>query len=575
MHTQPVENGSFQHIPLSLIRVTHNPRKHFDPVKLAELENSIRERGVVQPVSLRPTKDGFFEIMAGGRRYRASVNVYGLENGTIPSYIIDADDAEARKIALVENTQRDDMSPTEEADAAADILTLCNGDKEEAAKQLGWPASKMRNRLALLSLVQEAKDALNERKILLGHAELLAAVPPSQQPIALKTIMDNNLPVHQVKKLLEEVSQQLSSAIFDKAECTSCQYNSEQQASLFSESVGDGHCTNSKCYTEKTTEYLEMLRADLLAEVPSVRIINAGENGFGKIALDGANALIYEQYSACKACSNYGATISAIPGALGAVEKDICFNTECLKKKIAERVDLERKQAEIGGEESLENGLTGEGCPAASPTPKSKTRSKGPTKSGEKKQAVSIHLSPKMQEYRRHVWNSSTQRTLAGDRPLAQAVLLSLLLKGEGRNLSESGVSAVFCQVMGQERIPASKADVCSALVAADQESQARVITGLMVMLIPALQEHVLMELMVWLDVDLSKFWRMDQVFLDILTKSEIESVCSEVGLAEFLGDKFAKASNGKKGDFIKALLESGFDFSGKVPAVLSYIKAQ
>lgn len=578
MQTQQTAQGTFQHIPLALIQVKENPRKYFDQTKMAELENSIRERGVIQPVSVRPTSDGRYELIAGGRRYRASVNVYGLEIGTIPSYVIDVtDDAEAKKIALVENTQRDDMSPTEEADAAAEILSLCNGDREEAAKQLGWPASKMRNRLALLSLVPEVKDALNERRILLGHAELLAAIPPSQQPIALKTILDNNLPVHQVKKLLEEVSQQLSSAIFDKSGCTACQFNSEQQASLFSESVKDGHCTNSKCFTEKIAAHLEMLKADLLTEVPMVRIHNSGENGFGKIALDGANALIFEQYAACKACSHYGATISAIPGSLGAVEKDICFNTECLQGKIAERLELERKQSEaglldtMGSDEGIAGALSGVDHVAERSGPKSKPQINRAPKSGEKKQAISIHLSPKMQEYRRRVWNISTQKSLATDRSLAQSVLLSLLLKGEGRHLSESNVASVFCQVLGKERIPASKADVYSALVAADQESQARIVTGLMVMLIPELEQNVLTELMGWLDVDLRKFWRMGQDFLEIMTKSEVESVAYEVGVATHMGDKFTKAGSGKKGDFIKALLESGYDFTGKVPAVLSY----
>jgi len=152
-------------LPLSKIVKGDNPRRYFDRAKHEELVASIRRRGVLQPILLRP-KEGFFAIVAGERRYRASLEVYGPE-GEIPVVIRDMTDQEALEAAIAENHDRDNASETEQADAAVRVLAACHGDRAEAAKRLGWSRTMFDRRLALAELSEPVKTALDERRMAL------------------------------------------------------------------------------------------------------------------------------------------------------------------------------------------------------------------------------------------------------------------------------------------------------------------------------------------------------------------------------------------------------------------------
>ncbi len=387
-------------IIMSLIAPGRNPRKYFDPIKMAEMETSIREKGVLQPILVRPIEGGF-EIIAGERRYRAALKVYG-EEGNIPAVVQEMSDQEAEEAALIENTIRDDMSPTEEAVAAGRMLEHHNGNREETAAVLGWPISKFTRRLALLNLTEEVMTALNERKILVGHAELLAACPQEKQNKALENILSRNLTVQQVRDLLVKVTTEFSKAIFDTGtNCINCQHNSTKQANLFSTTVEAGRCTNQDCFKKHTAEKIASIKAEVEEEFPNVRLIEVGDPA-NYVALSAAGDLrVGEvQFAACKGCGNYGATVSAIPGSEGRVEKGICFDTACNQKKVAARIKEEKAAAGPGETK------------ATSSTTKS-TADKGKNKSKAAKKAAVSSLSEKVKEYRRKkVWNLVAENEL-------------------------------------------------------------------------------------------------------------------------------------------------------------------
>jgi ParB family chromosome partitioning protein len=152
-----------------------NPRGYFDPAEMTALEDSVKSKGVLQAILVRPRDAGRYEIVAGERRWRAARKVFGDEY-EIPALVRDLDDGEADEAALIENIQRADMSPTEEAEAAAKILGRCQGDRDEASRRLGWSRTTLDKRLALMNCSERVRRALSERRIQLGHAELLAAV---------------------------------------------------------------------------------------------------------------------------------------------------------------------------------------------------------------------------------------------------------------------------------------------------------------------------------------------------------------------------------------------------------------
>lgn len=240
-------------LPLSSIRPGRNPRRYFDQAKHAELVASLRLRGLLQPLLVRPAPagdDGYI-LVAGGRRYRAAQEAFG-DDGEVPVTIREMTDQEALEAAIDENDVRDDTSETEQADAAARVLVACKDDRAEAAKRLGWSPAKLARRLALADLSAAVKSALDERRIKVGHAELLAAVPDDKQDKALDTILSAGLDVAKTRELLMRVTQSLAAAMFDKTECTTCPFNSASQRALFETHVEDGHCTNPGCFQLKS-----------------------------------------------------------------------------------------------------------------------------------------------------------------------------------------------------------------------------------------------------------------------------------------------------------------------------------
>jgi ParB/RepB/Spo0J family partition protein len=248
-------------LPLAKIKPGQNPRRYFDQAKHDELVASLRIRGMLQPILLRPTQiTDEFVIVAGERRHRAALVAFGAD-GEVPVIIRDMTDQEALEAAIDENDIREDASETEQADAAVRVLAACQDVRAEAARRLGWSTAKLDRRLALAHLSEAVKAALDERRIKVGHAELLAVVPADKQDKALDTILKAGLDVAATRAALMQMTQSLGAASFDKSECTTCPFNSASQRALFETHVDDGHCTNPGCFQLKT-EAAEGARAE-------------------------------------------------------------------------------------------------------------------------------------------------------------------------------------------------------------------------------------------------------------------------------------------------------------------------
>lgn len=254
--------------PLSRIKPGSNPRRYFDPKKHAELVASLKLRGILQPLLVRPdpADADFVQIVAGERRHRAAVEAFGAD-GSAPVFIRDMTDSEALEAAIDENDARDDASETEQADAAVRHLAACGDDRAKAARRLGWSRAKLDRRLALANLDEAVKAALDERRIKVGHAELLAVVPPDKQAKALDTILTASLDVSKTREILTRMTQSLAAATFDKTECLTCPFNSGSQRALFETHVDDGHCTNPGCY---------QLKSEAAAETGTTPVVGNG-----------------------------------------------------------------------------------------------------------------------------------------------------------------------------------------------------------------------------------------------------------------------------------------------------------
>ena len=198
------EQGSAGYETLSVDLVgpgDSQPRRTFDEDSLRELADSIRENGVIQPIIVR-RKDGGFEIVAGERRWRAA-RMAGLRR--IPAIIRDASDLDVAELTLVENIQREDLNPLEEAEAYETLARRFSLTHEEISRKTGKTRSAVSNQLRLLGLSDNAKEALVSGKITAGHARaLLAAQSHRDMDSLLAEVMKKDLTVRKTESLAKK-----------------------------------------------------------------------------------------------------------------------------------------------------------------------------------------------------------------------------------------------------------------------------------------------------------------------------------------------------------------------------------
>ncbi len=179
------------------------PRKLFFDDSLEELAESIRTHGILQPLALRRRENGRYQIIAGERRFRAAKRA-GLIS--VPAVIIDADDREVAELALIENLQREDLNPVEEAEGFKALLDEYNLTQEEAAERLGKSRSTLTNALRLLALSPGALAYLREGKIERGHAKVILSLPAEKQEEAAAIVYDAGLNVRQTEALVKRLT---------------------------------------------------------------------------------------------------------------------------------------------------------------------------------------------------------------------------------------------------------------------------------------------------------------------------------------------------------------------------------
>ncbi|MCC8018756.1 MAG: ParB/RepB/Spo0J family partition protein [Rikenellaceae bacterium] len=180
------------------------PRTHFDEAALAELADSIRALGVIQPVTVKKEDDGTFTIISGERRWRAA-RIAGLE--TVPAYIREVDDQTLHEMALVENIQREDLNPMEVALSLQRLVDECDLTQESLSERVGKKRSTIANYMRLLRLPVEVQSALREEYITMGHAKAIAGAPEERQVAVLKKTLKKGLSVRQVEELVRRMSE--------------------------------------------------------------------------------------------------------------------------------------------------------------------------------------------------------------------------------------------------------------------------------------------------------------------------------------------------------------------------------
>ena len=198
----PAQGEGAVSLPISQVEPGLNqPRKHFDEGALADLADSIRIHGIIQPLTVRRLASGYYQIIAGERRWRAAKSA-GLSE--IPAVIIEADDRKVMELGLIENLQREDLNPAEEARGYRTLMEEYGLTQEQVARQMGKSRPAVANTLRLLALPDELMELLEDGSLSAGHARAILALPsPALQREAAKKVIKDQLSVRQTEALVK------------------------------------------------------------------------------------------------------------------------------------------------------------------------------------------------------------------------------------------------------------------------------------------------------------------------------------------------------------------------------------
>lgn len=224
------ETSGSLYLPISQVEsCSSQPRKSFDEVSLAELADSIREHGIIQPLTVRKLASGYYQIIAGERRWRAA-RLAGLQE--VPVIVMEADDRKAAELAMIENLQREDLNPMEEAAGFQALIENYHMTQEEAAARVGKSRSTVTNALRLLSLTPSVRKLVEEGKLSAGHARALLPLSPSLQESAAAAVISGGLSVRQTESLAKRLSAETKKQ--ETPSSTGVDYTAEAQKELSS-----------------------------------------------------------------------------------------------------------------------------------------------------------------------------------------------------------------------------------------------------------------------------------------------------------------------------------------------------
>ena len=236
-----------------IIANSNQPRKYFDKDKMSELKESIKNSGLLQPITVRKISGGKYEIIAGERRYRACKEL-GMEN--IPAIEINTGDARGYELSVLENIQREDLNPIEEAESYLMLMEVYGYTQEKLSEKLGKNRSSLSNKIRILKLPGNVKELVKKRELSYGHARTLLALSDEKQIIELaKEVIEKKYSVRETEKKVKIILEKntfsnfsFSNILSDKRRKTE---NKDTHLEKFSKKENE---INKESYKEKDAE---------------------------------------------------------------------------------------------------------------------------------------------------------------------------------------------------------------------------------------------------------------------------------------------------------------------------------
>jgi len=486
---------------------------------------------------------------------------------------------------VLENTQRDDLSVIEEAQAARDVLMGCNNDRREAMQLLGWSTTKFESRLLLLHADQSVQDALTERKIKIGHAELLSQLPSDYQVATLVKIIEHGYSVPELKSRLASFSLDLSKACFGLGECNNCHHNSTIQSSLFEDHIGAGKCANRECFEKKTAAALLERKAELSDQYQAVYLDTERSKESYRIlcqmGLSGVGNTQFDQ--GCRQCAHFGALLNTSPDKLGVVTEDCCFNIDCHEEKVsAYKVSMQQPAAVP--EKSTGNSGSIKSTPTKPPTTATENGKRDkPAKAGvaASPAAVPVRVLEQIETFCRELAAKTVTKDKRSILCLNTFSLYRLVRIGFPNELWPESIKK-------HGLVPLDLDVFLGLLSGLSTEEIAAFNNRLVCHLLSDHEKSTPLATKAWakgagvaisyIDVNLREHFLLDRHFLGSFTKSGIESVLREainsngVSFVAYYESQaeaptFANLMKSKSSDILDGVFGCGYDFAGFVPS--------
>lgn len=575
-------------VPCNLIDVDFNyRRRREDPAEWNAFVEDLRVRGLAQRVVLRRLPNGRFQLVAGNRRFRGVVQAFGLE-ATIRADIRIMSDEAAAGMMAAENDKRKNPSAIEDAELAVRMLGYTKGDRDEAALRLGWDRRKFDRRAALMYAIDKVRDAYLDDKLDLGHVEIFASLRKEVQERVVTALMDHlektgqKCSVDQLKAMAEQSLLNLEAAIFDRAECGPCHHNTGNQQTLFDHSFAGTRCTNRECYTRKTDAALEARKDKLTETYQVVRIVRPGDNATViPLRAEGKHPVGAEQALACRTCGDFGACVSGLPDSLGKTVENVCFNKPCNDAKVStyrrQLEDADKAAQKLDGEPAA-GAQAQEGDDSASNGSSEGVSGGGESKDGDLKRrapaASASSVRNQVKEYREGIWRAVFQQAVKKLPMEKNRTLLLAIVLHRPSHLDAAGAVEAINKALGIT-IPSHATKTKSLMQMLLGLNREQLGVAFQHVAAHVTQSMLIDELVGFLDalgIQIEHHWRVNETFFDILTKTELDAVCTEIGLAAAAGKTYTSLRNGSKKDFVAAMLKvDGFQYLGAVPKLMRW----
>ncbi|MBG6289824.1 PRTRC system ParB family protein [Pseudomonas nitroreducens] len=575
---------------IAVARIRRNPkidpRKGRKKASYSAFVESVRANGVLQPILVRPVTDDpnfDFEVVFGNTRHAASVDA---GKTTIAAEIRSMSDEEARMLAAVENLQRSDLTPIEEAQHAVVLLADNANDHAAVMKALGWSRTMLDSRILLSHACDAVAEALLEDQIKIGHAELLCRLPAADQPAILSRIIEKGYSVVDTRDRLLTLTRDLGSARFDTEECRTCVHNSGANADLFEVSLGESRCQNAVCWNRKTAALIEVKLIDAQQEFGVAHTDKTlPQDGYIRLEAKGSTGVGETQLAACVTCANYGAVVSTTAGREGEVVGGYCFDRKCNSDKHAQYKALIAEASGATappqqGEGSTPEGSAGSRQPASEP---GKTRKPATTS----KPAQPAQLKRAIRREAFTLYSRMATKAVMDDRRLALAVAVTSMyfdvrneIPSQLRERMEGNLG-----IQGRGLTSNQRADLEVKLAQRTEDDLMRLLSSMAACSVfrtdatdqfdKSVSGSQSLAFIQHAGIQPVEHFQMNEAYLKAQVKASIVEDCKRSGFAEKYnevnGEKaFEKLATGKSEDLIKAVLAfTQFNWLGYLPAAL------